>query len=67
MIRNQSLYPAELRGRAFLQRGNPFAGMSAPVKLAEQSGASGHSAARRRHIFGHTATPSLRVIDMGEG
>lgn len=56
MIRNQSLYPAELRGRRLLQRGNPFAGRQAPVKFAEQSGATRHNAARQSHILGHIFT-----------
>jgi hypothetical protein len=53
MIRNQSLYPAELRDLTVLQRGNPYAGVSGLVKLAEQSGATRHSGARPRHNFGH--------------
>jgi len=53
MIRNQLLYPAELRGRAISQRGNPFAARLASVKHPERNGAVGHSAARQRHNFGH--------------
>lgn len=50
MLRNQSLYPAELRGRLGNQ---PFI-EPAPAAQAEQNGASGHSGAHQSHNPGHT-------------
>lgn len=58
MIRNQSLYPAELRDRvAFPLRNARFSGQSrspAESGFAEQGGNERHSPARQSHNFGHT-------------
>jgi hypothetical protein len=71
-IRNQSLYPAELRDRlAFSLRNRGFscpARRPAAEPFAERNGARRHSAARHGHNFGHTgsAPPPARLAD-GEG
>lgn len=58
MIRNLSLYPAELRG---LRGFPPFLPMSAAGQ-AEQNGAIGHIAARRGHNVGHASGMSASVV-----
>lgn len=71
MIRNQSLYPAELRGR---HRFPPFIGGSAPGQ-AEQNGATRHSRAHWRHNPGHSPvihhgtplTPRAALLDVCRG
>ena len=54
MIRNQLLYPAELRGRL----GFPPFLRSGSCGQAERKVINGHAAAQSRHNFGHNGSPS---------
>lgn len=53
ILRNQSLYPAELRGRGGFP---PFLSFVA-FGQAERSGTIGHSGARESHKIGHSHLP----------
>ena len=66
MIRNQSLYPTELRGRASFAEGNPLASLAAPVKLR---GTKRNRAARKGTVMTHSRAhwSERRTIDPVSG